>query len=170
MSSYNFQGKKFKREETESVQNLTSSSQTFNATKIPPISTKVKVKLTNAIFYQTWCTNITYRNFFYLQKFSRLILYEYIPPENLLRMGDHVKNNFLGEKFGKLQEELDLIIGIPTIHRPHEIYIFDTLESLFVDFEKSSLKAGVLILFGGGNLTYFEAMKQIMFDKYSGEA
>ena len=85
-------------------------------------------------------------------------------------MGDHVKNNFLGEKFGKLQDELDLIIGIPTIHRPHEIYIFDTLESLFVDFEKSPLKSGVLILFGGGNLTYFEAMKQIMFEKYSGEA
>ena len=84
-------------------------------------------------------------------------------------MGDHVKKNFLGEKFGKLEEKLDLIIGIPTIHRPHEIYIFDTLESLFVDFEKSPLKAAVIILFGGGNVTHFEATKKIIFEKYPGE-
>jgi hypothetical protein len=78
----------------------------------------------------------------------------------------------LYKKIGSIPDDLTYLIGIPTVERKQDIYIFTTLESIFKDFDRTVenghvIRAGVLVFIGGAGLNYYEILKQQFEKRFS---
>lgn len=76
------------------------------------------------------------------------------------------KDDLIGLKLGKLQEELDYLIGVPTVKRENDFYIFDTLDSVFKGIDLAGdITAGVLVF--AGDEIHFQNMRIQFEQKYA---
>ena len=70
-----------------------------------------------------------------------------------------------------MRPNLKLVIGVPTVGREKDIYLYDTLDSVFKGIEiyknKSANEVGVLIFVGGANEDFFEQLAEKFKEKYA---
>ena len=88
-------------------------------------------------------------------------------PEVILRNRKLLQTDFIGGQIGALNKNLEYIIAIPTVYRVKESYLQDTLDSVLTSLEACSQSYGIVVFFGGGNVSFFTESSNQLMQKYA---
>ena len=91
----------------------------------------------------------------------------YLAPEVILRNRKLLQTDFIGGQIGALNKNLEYIIAIPTVYREKESYLQDTLDSVLASLEAGGQSYGIVVFFGGGNISFFTESSNQLMQKYA---